>query len=263
LNPVVVQINDSSHIIVSDLTFINSPWFTVAPYRSEYVTIDHVTVKNPSNAPNTDGIHPEACHHVVISNCFVSTGDDGIVITSETDKNTNAKYSSENITVNHCTVHSGHGGIVIGSAISGDVRDIHAHNLHFEGTLRGVRLKSTRDHGGIVENIYIKDITMKNISDEGITISAFYDVKNFDPHNIPSKTFDVSKTPTFRNIHLTNVTGDSKLGLQIVGLPEKHFDKIELKQVHLVAKKEEIIVNADHVLKENFIYKIDKHLHDN
>ena len=77
----------SSHIIVSELTFINSPWFTVAPYRSEYVTIDHVTVKNPSNAPNTDGIHPEACHHVVISNCFVSTGDDGIVITSETDKN--------------------------------------------------------------------------------------------------------------------------------------------------------------------------------
>lgn len=82
----------SNHITVSELTFINSPWFTVAPFRSNYVTINHVTVKNPSNAPNTDGIHPEACQHVVISKCFVDTGDDGIVITSETDKSVSLNF---------------------------------------------------------------------------------------------------------------------------------------------------------------------------
>lgn len=76
----------SSHITVEGLTFENSPWFTVTPFLTNYVTIDHVSVKNPSNAPNTDGIHPEACKHVVISNCFVDTGDDGIVITSEVNK---------------------------------------------------------------------------------------------------------------------------------------------------------------------------------
>lgn len=125
-----------------------------------------------------------------------------------------------------------------------------------------MRIKSSRDHCGIVENVFINDITMKNISHEGITINAFYDVKNFDPLHIPAKSFDAAKTPVFRNIHLTKVTGDSKLGLQIIGLPEKHFDKIELNDVHLVAKKEEIVVNADHVVKTNFSYKIDKHLGD-
>lgn len=125
-----------------------------------------------------------------------------------------------------------------------------------------MRIKSSRDHGGIVENVYINDITMKNISHEGITINAFYDVKNLDPHHIPAKSFDAEKTPVYKNIHLTKVTGDSKLGLQIIGLPEKHFDKIELKDVNLVAKQEEIVVNAEHIVKTNFTYKIDKHLYD-
>lgn len=85
----------SNHIVVQDLTFTNSPWFTVTPFLSNYITIEHVSVKNPSNAPNTDGIHPEACKHVVISNCFVDTGDDGIVITSEVDKNVSSRLAKE------------------------------------------------------------------------------------------------------------------------------------------------------------------------
>lgn len=173
----------------------------------------------------------------------------------------NQKDSSENITVRDSVVHSGHGGIVIGSAISGDVRHINAHNLHFEGTQRGIRIKSARPHGGTVEDITISGITMKNISHEGITINALYEQKHIDPMHIPPETFSVEKTPVYRNIHISNVTGDSKLGLQIIGLPEKHFEKIELKEVHLVAAKEEIIVNAN-VQKEKFTYKVDKHLYD-
>ena len=148
-------------------------------------------------------------------------------------------------------MHNGHGGLVIGSEMSGGVRHIFAHNLTFIGTDRGIRIKSTRGRGGVVEDVHISDITMHNISHEGITINTYYT-------NAPEEPLS-ERTPIFRNIHIENVTGDSKkVGIQILGLPEKHLDKIELVNVHMTAHQKMEISYADHVTQTNVTYTVKK-----
>lgn len=240
----------SDNIIIQDVTFENSPWFTVAPFACENVQIKGVTVKNPTTAPNTDGIHPDSSKNVAISNCVVSTGDDGIVITSSIDgQGSQAKRPSDNITVTGCTVHEAHGGIVIGSGIEGDVRNIHASKLTFQNTNIGIRIKSSPDRGGIVEKIVISDITMKGITHEGITINANYVL---DGKVVPEPTAVTSLTPVYRDFQISKVSGDAKLGVEILGLNVKHFDKIVLTDIHITGAAGDMTVkNTDNLTKTN------------
>ena len=161
-------------------------------------------------------------------------------------------------------VHQAHGGIVLGSAVKGGIRDIHARNLNFQGTQRGIRIKSSAGNGGVVEKIYLSNIVMHNISHEGITINAQYDGNHFllAAADVEAEEADVKSTPFYHEIHIQNVTGDSKLGIQIIGPSDKHFDKIELRDVHMITKQEMVVTHADHFTKSNVTVVIDKHLYD-
>lgn len=126
-----------------------------------------VTIYNPSKdpkGPNTDGINPSSCRNVRISDCFISVGDDCITIKSGRDAD-GRKYGKacENITITNCVMLSGHGGVVIGSEMSGGVRRVTISNCVFDGTDSGIRLKSSRGRGGVVEELRVDNIVMKNI----------------------------------------------------------------------------------------------------
>lgn len=235
------------------VTFKDSPMFVVAPYLCDNVLIDGIQVTCPSNAPNTDGIHLSSCRNATIRNSVVDTGDDGIVFTAGLG-NGGEKQPTENVTIHDCTVYQAHGGIVIGSAIQGGVRNLHAHHLHFDGPLRGIRIKSIRDHGGVVEDVHFEHITMTNISHEGVTINAEY-------VEVPDRGFD-SLTPILRNIQIHDLSGDSMDGIQLIGLPEKHFEGIELVNVNITARQEMVQRNVDHLVETNVTYLIDKHLYE-
>src|SRR5207245_8123222 len=121
--PRLVPIADSSSGVIAGIKAVNSPSWTSPPVNCTNVRVDKVTIRNPPDSPNTDGINPDSCRYVHISNCHIDVGDDCITIKSgkETEAD-DLRAPCENITITNCTMAHGHGGVVIGSEMSGDVR---------------------------------------------------------------------------------------------------------------------------------------------
>lgn len=231
LRPPFIQTMYCKNVQIDGITIRNSPFWTVNPQFSENVTINGVTIFNPDSfAPNTDGINPESCNNVHISNCHISVGDDCITIKSGKDKPGRAKnVPAENYTITNCTMLSGHGGVVIGSEMSGGVRKIAISNCVFDGTDRGIRIKSARGRGGVVEEIRVDNIVMKNIKDQAIVLDLQYARTNPEPVS--------ERTPVFRNIHFSNITGSQiNEACFINGLAEMPVENITFNNINMNAK---------------------------
>lgn len=156
LRPPMVMMYECKNILIQGVSFSNPPFWTIVPVYSENITIDGITIENPEDSPNTDGIDPSSCRNVHISNCHISVGDDCIVIKSGRDEDgREAGKPTENITITNCTMLKGHGGVVIGSEMSGGVRRVTVSNCVFEGTDRGIRIKTMRGRGGVIEDLLV------------------------------------------------------------------------------------------------------------
>lgn len=146
---------------------------------------------------------------------------------------------SVNITIVDSIMSAGHGGVVVGSEMSGDVHDVVARNLHFENLLWGALIRTTRGRGGLVENVLFKNITMKHLEKEGVSVDTFY-TKSAEEH------FS-DRTPVVRHITFEDIVAESKLGIRLVGLKERHIDEITLTNVHMSAEQEMVMHEADNV----------------
>lgn len=224
--PPFIQFYKCKNILIEGITIVNSPFWTVNPEFCNNITVRSVTILNPVS-PNTDGINPESCKNVHISDCHISVGDDCITIKSGRDKD-GRKYNvpCENITITNCTMLKGHGGVVIGSEMSGSVRNVVISNCVFDGTDRGIRIKSMRGRGGIVEDIRVSNIVMKNIKLEAFMFNMMY-------HKVANQV-DSVETPQFRNIHISGVTG-SNVGkaCMMVGLPEMPIAGVSFSNIQI------------------------------
>lgn len=174
--PRLISFQDCRNVRIAGITCINSPSWTVSPLRCENVTVDGITIVNPQDSPNTDGINPDSCHNVHIANCHIDVGDDCIAIKSGTEaSDRSALQPCENITVTNCTMLHGHGGVVIGSEMSGSVRNVVISNCVFDGTDRGIRFKSRRGRGGVVEDVRVTNIIMRDVLCP-VTVNLYYAV---------------------------------------------------------------------------------------
>ena len=142
-----INIEDCERVLMDGFKVTNSPAWTIHPLRCENVTISGLTVINPADSPNTDGIDPDGCQDVRISDCTIDVGDDCIAVKSGTEK-TPDRQPSERIIITNCHFLHGHGGVVLGSEMSGGVRNVVVSSCVFSGTDRGVRLKTRRGRGG-------------------------------------------------------------------------------------------------------------------
>ncbi|MFI1745644.1 glycoside hydrolase family 28 protein [Thalassobellus sediminis] len=229
--PPLFQTYNCKNVRIEGVTIQNSPFWTINPAFCDNVTIDGVTIFNPYS-PNTDGINPTSCKNVHISNCHISVGDDCITIKSGRDAD-GRKWATptENVTITNCTMLDGHGGVVIGSEMSGGIKKIVISNCVFDGTDRGIRIKAARGRGGVVEDIRVSNIVMNNIKLEAFMMNLFYD-KN-------TKVEPVSeRTPIFRNIHMSNITGSNvNVAGRILGIPEMPIQNISFNDINIEAKK--------------------------
>src|SRR5699024_9690845 len=201
----------------------NSPAWTVHPALCEDVSISGLRIHNPAESPNTDGIDPESCRHVRISDCHIDVGDDCIAIKAGTEC-TPQRTATENVTVTGCTMVSGHGGVVIGSEMSGGVRNVVISNCVFQGTDRGIRLKTRRGRGGLVENLMVTNVVMDDVLCP-LTINPFYSCgpDGKAPHVGDRHPRDVDEgTPHIRGIHLAHIVASRvrASAAHVVGLPE-------------------------------------------
>lgn len=243
LRPPLFQPMYSKNILVEGVTVINSPFWTITPEFCENVTIHAVTIENP-HSPNTDGINPSSCNNVHISDCHISVGDDCITIKSGKDLPGRTKATpAQNYTITNCTMLSGHGGVVIGSEMSGDVKKIVISNCVFDGTDRGIRIKTARGRGGIVENIRVSNIIMKNIKEQAIVLDMQYAKTKPEPVS--------ERTPKFRNIHIANITGDAKQAIFINGLEEMPIEDITFNDMQIDAELSSVFREAKNIELHN------------
>ena len=232
--PRTLQFFDCDNIRIDGITIVNSPMWTVHPVRSNNITVHGVTIKNPWDSPNTDGINPESCSNVHISNCHIDVGDDCITIKSGTQNDNYQRMKPcENITITNCTMVNGHGGVVIGSEMSGGVKNVVISNCVFGGTDRGIRIKTRRKRGGTVEDIRVTNIVMNEVFCP-IVINGYYRCGG-RPEEI-EELFTREKrplaedTPTFKNIYISNVTARNctSAACFMMGIPESPITGVSI-----------------------------------
>jgi polygalacturonase len=235
--PRLIAFANCSNVLIEGITAINSPSWTINPVRCENVTIHGVSIINPADSPNTDGINPDSCRMVRIANCYVSVGDDCVTIKSGIEtEDADKRAPCENVTITNCTMAHGHGGVVIGSEMSGGVRNVVISNCVFIGTDRGLRFKSRRGRGGVVEDIRISNIVMTDVLCP-ITMNLYYACGAWGDTTVsdkrPHPTTD--STPQFRRIHLSHITArEVKYAAAFLyGLAEMPVEDITLSDISI------------------------------
>ncbi len=244
--PRTLQFFSCDNIRVDGITIVNSPMWTIHPVCSNNVTIHGVTIKNPWDSPNTDGINPESCSNVHISNCHVDVGDDCVTLKSGTQHDSFQRLKPcENITITNCTMVNGHGGVVIGSEMSGGVRNVTISNCVFNGTDRGIRIKTRRKRGGTVEDVRVNNLIMNDVFCP-IVINGFYQcgAKPYEVEELftREKLPLAEDTPTFRNIYISNVTarGCASAACFMMGIPESPISGVSIENFVVDMKQGEV-----------------------
>ncbi len=230
LRPNFIQPYKCRNVLISGVRIIGSPMWVIHPVLSENVIVRGVHIE--SLGPNNDGCNPECCKNVLIEDCYFNTGDDCIAIKSGRNKDGRLPgIPSENIIVRNCHMAEGHGGVVIGSEMSGGVRNVFAegcimdsHNLE-----RAIRIKSNSVRGGLVENVFIRNIEVKQVKEAILKINMFYSTQRG------------KHIPGVRNITLEKVQGgQSEYAVWIKGYKELPVEGLilrdcEFKQVEQVS----------------------------
>ncbi|MFN4285501.1 MAG: glycoside hydrolase family 28 protein [Lacibacter sp.] len=260
LRPNLVVFTNCKYILLQGVTFQNSAAWCLHPLMSEHITVRNIMVKNPWYAQNGDGIDVESCSNVLIENSVFDVGDDALCMKSGRDAEGRKRgMPTQNVIIRNCTVYASHGGFVIGSEMSGGARNIYVNNCTFIGADIGLRFKTTRGRGGVVENIYIRDIFMKDIPGEAILFDMYYAAR--DPIPLAGEQRELPKvefmpvnetTPVFRNFHISNVyCNGAEKGIFIRGIPEMHVKDVVLENMVLQAKHGMDIQEASNITFRN------------
>jgi polygalacturonase len=256
LRPVMVSLVNCKKVLIDGPVFRNSPAWCLHPLMCEDVIVRNTTVKNPSYSQNGDGIDVESCRNVLLVDNNFDVGDDAICIKSGKDADGRKRgMPTENMIIRNCVVYHGHGGVTIGSEMSGGVKNVSVRGCTFMGTDVGLRFKSNRGRGGVVENIYFSDINMIDIPTQAISFNMYYGglspaemletgiAGNSDKEEIPPVT---EETPQFRDISFTNITcRGAMIGLFLQGLPELNLEDITLRKIDMKADLGMICTDAD------------------
>lgn len=262
LRPVMVSLVGCDKVLLDGPTFQNSPAWNLHPLMCSNVILRNLTVRNPWFSQNGDGVDLESCKNVLIYDNTFDVGDDAICIKSGKDEDGRKRgMPTENVIIKNNIVYHGHGGFVIGSEMSGGARNIHVSDCTFIGTDIGLRFKTTRGRGGVVENIYIKNIDMMNIPTQTIGFNMFYegaspvleDGQKKEGNKAPEKVFPVTeKTPVFRNIFFKNINAvNSYEAITLFGLAEMNLKNIVIEDSQFDTKKALTIVDADGIQLKN------------
>jgi DNA sulfur modification protein DndE len=260
LRPNMLSLIDCRQILLEDFVIQNSPAWTIHPLLCQDITVRRVTARNPWYGQNTDAIDLESCRNGVLDGCTFSVGDDGLCIKSGRDEEGRKRgVPTENFLIQNCKVYSAHGGFVIGSEMSGGVRNLIVRNCTFQGTDVGLRFKTARGRGGMVENIWVDGITMTDIAGQAILFDMYYAAKDPIPQAGESTAPPViaaqplgEGTPQFQHFYIKNVAcKGAETGILVRGLPEMAIKDISLENVVIESKKGMLCQEAENISLRN------------
>ena len=237
--PYMIKFYDCTRLLVTGVTLQNSPMFHLVPGNCTDVTIQGIHIHSPANAPNTDGIDPSGWNYL-ISDCTIDTGDDNVVLKPTAGR----MPGDKNYTVMNCTFLHGH-GMSIGSGSFNGVEDLTVSNCTFNGTDSGIRIKTPRGNGGLVQNLIYENITMTNVK-HPIYISDYYPERTA-PNDPSTETAEpvTDRTPINKTITIRDLTAtDCPTAGDIRGVPEMPVSDMTFSNVTISAKTGMIIYHA-------------------
>ncbi len=218
----LINLYKCKNVLIEGVKLLRSPFWVIHPLMCENLTVRGVHIEN--DGPNGDGCDPESCKDVLIEDCFFDTGDDCIAIKS--GRNVDGRrwdMPSENIIVRNCKMKNGHGGVVIGSEISGGYKNLFVENCDMDSPEldRVIRIKTNTCRGGVIENIYVRNVRCGQCREAVLKINLVY-----EPREICCRDFP----PVVRHVYLDNVTCQkSKYGVMITALEDvTHVYDIEV-----------------------------------
>jgi polygalacturonase len=237
LRPSFIETYRCRNVLIENVRITNSPMWEIHPVLSTNVTVRGVHIS--SHGPNNDGCNPESSRDVLIDRCFFDTGDDCIAIKS--GRNADGRrlaVPSENIIVRNCEMRDGHGGVTIGSEISGGVRNVFAESCRMDSPNldRALRFKNNAARGGVLEHVYMRNVTVGQVADAVLQIDYLYEEG-------PNGAF----TPIVRDVEMRNVTSSrSQYALYLRGI-----ERGEIANVRIID------CTFDNVAKPNLIERVD------
>jgi polygalacturonase/lysophospholipase L1-like esterase len=262
LRPVMVSLVNCKKILIDGPVFQNSPAWCLHPLMCEDLTIRNITVRNPWYSQNGDGIDIESCRNTLLYNSNFDVGDDAICIKSGKNEDGRKRgIPTENLVIRNCIVYHGHGGVTIGSEMSGGVRNVSVAGCTFMGTDVGIRFKSNRGRGGIVENIWFNDILMTDIPSQAISFNLYYNGLSVsemlaEGSNVETTTGEIppvtEETPLFRNISMKNITcRGAQQAIYLQGLPEMNLENITMENIDMTAENGMACIDANGITAKN------------
>lgn len=268
LRPVMVNIIGCKNVLLEGVCFENSPAWNLHPLMCENVVLRDLEVRNPWYSQNGDGVDVESCKNVLIEGCRFDVGDDAICMKSGKNEDGRRRgIPSENIYVKNCVVYHGHGGFVVGSEMSGGIKNVNVEDCLFIGTDVGLRFKSTRGRGGVVENIYINRINMSDIVNEALLFDLFYGGKGSGEETEEeiaarmgaSVPVADETTPAFRDINIRNIIcKGAKQCIYFNGLPEMKIQNVSLANIQMSGKKGALFNQTNGLTMKNVVIEAEQ-----
>ena len=249
LRPDMVRLVQCENILIDGPTFRNSPKFNVHLIQSERIIVRNTTIQTAWNAQNGDGLDLAACRTVLVYNTTVDAGDDAICLKpSRVADRQSPGPACENIVISDCVVYRGHGGFVIGSEGYGGARNIAVRNCTFVGTDVGIRFKSARGRGGLIERIFVTGIRMRGIADQAILFDMSYGEGNPETgaRRVKTAASVDATTPQYREIMIDSIVcvGAGR-ALLVNGLPEMPVRGVRLSNLSISSRKGVLCVDAE------------------
>jgi hypothetical protein len=240
LRPAMVQPFNCSNVLIEGPTFTRSPFWVIHPVYCDRLIIRNVTVD--SHGVNNDAVDLDSCTNSLVEHCSFSVGDDAVAIKSGRDADGwRVGRPSENIVVRHITSIGGHGGAVIGSELSGGARNVLFHDFYFKDTVTALRIKSKIGRGGVIEDIWFRDIVITGLREK----PAFWLDALYASHTVRPATTELT---TFRNIHVENLASWGGVrSIEISAYAERPAENLTLENVSVSADFGLTLENADGV----------------
>jgi len=228
IRPSFIGLVSCTNVLLEGFTIGSGPNWTIHPIYCEDVIVRRVTVA--TDGPNNDGIDPDSCRNVLIEHCVFDTGDDCVVLKSGYDHDgRRVGRPTENVVMRHCSAKRGHGGLVIGSEMSGSVRNVFMHDCDFEGTDRVLRIKSRPGRGGVVERVWVENVTARDMKREVVIL-------NMDYSSDKNPVTDTAP-PRFRDIHVKHVAAaGAPVAIRITGMESSPIETVTFSDLAIVAE---------------------------
>jgi polygalacturonase len=245
LRPNFIQPYKCKNILIEGVTIKDSPMWFIHPVLCENLSVINVTVEGLG--PNNDGCNPESSKNVLIKGCYFNTGDDCIAIKSgRNNDGRRINIPSENIVIQDCIMKEGHGGVVVGSEISGGVRNVFAENCEMSSPNleRAIRIKTNSVRGGVIENIFVRNVSVGEVSEAVLKINFFYEEGDAGDF-----------TPVVRNVNIKNLTSEkSPYAIWIKAYDRSPAQNIELKNcLFNNVEKDNLLKNVENLKTESVI----------